>query len=133
MKIADFGVSVELTHTYACVTSWVGTVTYMSPERIQGQSYYADTDLWSLGIILVECAWGRYPYPDPDDEIEEVGFWELLKYITEKPSPKLGSEYSEAFQDFVSICLRKQASTRSSASELLKHPFVKKFEKTDKK
>ena len=53
--------------------------------------------------------------------------------MTKKPSPKLSNEFSEDFQDFVSICLRKAGGTRSSASELLKHPFIKKFEKVDKK
>jgi hypothetical protein len=56
-----------------------------------------------------------------------------MKYITKKPSPKLGPDFSEDFQDFVSICLRKKGGTRSSATELLKHPFIRKFEKVDKK
>jgi len=56
VKIADFGVSGTIANTVDCMTSWVGTVTYMSPERIQGESYFSDTDLWSLGIMLIECA-----------------------------------------------------------------------------
>lgn len=43
----------------------VGTVTYMSPERIKGDEYSYDSDMWSLGLTLVECALGRYPYPPP--------------------------------------------------------------------
>jgi mitogen-activated protein kinase kinase 1 len=43
----------------------VGTVTYMSPERIKGDEYSFDSDIWSLGLTLVECALGRYPYPPP--------------------------------------------------------------------
>lgn len=43
----------------------VGTVTYMSPERIKGEQYSYDSDIWSLGLTLVECALGRYPYPPP--------------------------------------------------------------------
>jgi len=38
-------------------------VTYMSPERINGDEYSFDSDMWSLGLTLVECALGRYPYP----------------------------------------------------------------------
>ena len=41
----------------------VGTVTYMSPERIRGDKYSFDSDIWSLGLTLVECAIGRFPYP----------------------------------------------------------------------
>jgi serine/threonine protein kinase len=40
----------------------VGTVTYMSPERIRGDSYSFNSDVWSLGLLLVEAAIGRYPY-----------------------------------------------------------------------
>jgi serine/threonine protein kinase len=39
----------------------------MSPERIKGESYYCDVDLWSLGLLLVELATGRFPYPDEED------------------------------------------------------------------
>lgn len=40
-------------------------MTYMSPERIKGEEYSYDSDMWSLGLTLVECALGRYPYPPP--------------------------------------------------------------------
>jgi len=50
IKIADFGVSGNLAHTLAKCASWVGTVHYMSPERISGGSYSYDSDIWSLGI-----------------------------------------------------------------------------------
>ena len=43
--------------------SWVGTVTYMSPERISGSSYSFSSDIWSLGLTLLEAALGRFPYP----------------------------------------------------------------------
>ena len=46
-----------------CIT-WVGTVTYMAPERIAGgnQGYGLPSDIWSLGITVMECALGRFPY-----------------------------------------------------------------------
>ena len=56
VKIADFGVSGKMEGTYDCMSTWVGTVSYMSPERLKGESYFADTDIWSLGLVLVECA-----------------------------------------------------------------------------
>jgi mitogen-activated protein kinase kinase 1 len=74
---------------------------------LKGESYYSDTDIWSLGLLLVECALGRFPYPDQDDDIQELGFWELMKYITLKDTPKLPDGFSEEFQDFISKCLRK--------------------------
>ena len=42
--------------------SWVGTVTYMSPERITGLAYSFSTDVWALGLTLLEAAAGRFPY-----------------------------------------------------------------------
>ena len=50
------------THRARCGLQ-VGTVTYMSPERIRGEKYSFDSDIWSLGLTLVECAIGRFPYP----------------------------------------------------------------------
>jgi len=51
----------------------------MSPERFKGEAYKSDTDLWSLGITLVELAKGKYPYFS--DGNEKKGFWELLDEI----------------------------------------------------
>ncbi len=44
--------------------NYAGTVSYMSPERILGQNYLSDIDIWSLAVTLVQCATGRFPYPD---------------------------------------------------------------------
>eukprot|EP01016_Furgasonia_blochmanni_P055353 TRINITY_DN923_c0_g3_i2.p1 TRINITY_DN923_c0_g3~~TRINITY_DN923_c0_g3_i2.p1 ORF type:complete len:362 (-),score=52.53 TRINITY_DN923_c0_g3_i2:219-1304(-) len=128
VKIADFGVSgvIEFTHDFR--TSFVGTVTYMSPERIRGEPYGSDTDLWSLGLSIFEMATGRFPYPDPDSGVQTLGFWDLVHYINTHPAPKLPSTFSKDICDFVSICLGKESGKRSSATELLKHPFVKKYE-----
>ena len=46
IKIADFGVSGELSNTLSKCASWVGTMHYMSPERISGDSYSFDSDVW---------------------------------------------------------------------------------------
>lgn len=44
-----------------CAT-FVGTVTYMSPERIRNDSYSYPADIWSLGLALFECGTGEFPY-----------------------------------------------------------------------
>lgn len=66
IKICDFGVSVQLIDSMA--NSFVGTRSYMSPERLQGNHYSIQSDIWSLGLSLVEMAIGRYPIPSPSDE-----------------------------------------------------------------
>lgn len=96
LKISDFGTSSQLSNSMSKCLSWVGTVTYMSPERIRGDSYSFNTDVWSLGLLVLECAVGRYPYPPQQQGASEtgagaaaaapapkLGFWELLEYIGE--------------------------------------------------
>jgi serine/threonine protein kinase len=62
VKLTDFGVSGQLASTVGTCASWLGTVTYMSPERIQGRSYTILSDIWSFGLTIVELALGAYPY-----------------------------------------------------------------------
>lgn len=62
VKIADFGVcSQQLENSLDMKVSWVGTLIYMSPERLLGQEYSFNSDIWSLGLTLMECAMGKYP------------------------------------------------------------------------
>jgi serine/threonine protein kinase len=46
---------------FQCAT-FVGTVTYMSPERIRNESYSYPADIWSLGLELLECGTREFPY-----------------------------------------------------------------------
>lgn len=64
IKICDFGVSGQLIDSMA--NSFVGTRSYMSPERLQGSQYSVASDLWSLGLSLLEMSLGCYPIPPPD-------------------------------------------------------------------
>lgn len=62
VKVSDFGLSAELQSSLAMCGTFVGTFKYMSPERIRNQPYDYASDIWSLGLTLIECATGRYPY-----------------------------------------------------------------------
>ncbi|KAF5353355.1 hypothetical protein D9756_007803 [Leucocoprinus leucothites] len=70
IKLCDFGVSGELINSIA--NTFVGTSIYMSPERIQGAEYSVKSDIWSLGITLVELATGRFPFSDDDPELSHT-------------------------------------------------------------
>uniref|UniRef100_A0A8C2J9I1 Mitogen-activated protein kinase kinase 2b n=1 Tax=Cyprinus carpio TaxID=7962 RepID=A0A8C2J9I1_CYPCA len=71
IKLCDFGVSGQLIDSMA--NSFVGTRSYMSPERLQGTHYSVQSDVWSMGLSLVELAIGRYPIPPPDaKELEGI-------------------------------------------------------------
>ncbi|KAG4387899.1 hypothetical protein AAZX31_09G064200 [Glycine max] len=60
VKITDFGVSVIMENTSGQANTFVGTYSYMSPERIIGNlhGYNYKSDIWSLGLILLKCATG---------------------------------------------------------------------------
>ncbi|EKU20136.1 ser thr kinase [Nannochloropsis gaditana CCMP526] len=62
VKVSDFGLSAELQSSLAMCGTFVGTFKYMSPERIRNDPYDYASDVWSLGLTLIECATGRYPY-----------------------------------------------------------------------
>lgn len=68
VKIADFGVSGNLKSTFDAKSTYVGTALYMSvktrnkPERFTGNDYLFDTDIWSFGLTILECAIGVFPY-----------------------------------------------------------------------
>ncbi|XP_063057435.1 dual specificity mitogen-activated protein kinase kinase 2a [Engraulis encrasicolus] len=71
IKLCDFGVSGQLIDSMA--NSFVGTRSYMSPERLQGTHYSVQSDIWSMGLSLVEMAIGRFPIPPPDaKELEAI-------------------------------------------------------------
>ncbi|ELW62385.1 Dual specificity mitogen-activated protein kinase kinase 1 [Tupaia chinensis] len=72
IKLCDFGVSGQLIDSMA--NSFVGTRSYMSPERLQGTHYSVQSDIWSMGLSLVEMAIGRYPIPPPDAKELELMF-----------------------------------------------------------
>eukprot|EP00244_Chara_vulgaris_P005667 TRINITY_DN2202_c0_g1_i1.p1 TRINITY_DN2202_c0_g1~~TRINITY_DN2202_c0_g1_i1.p1 ORF type:complete len:361 (-),score=51.76 TRINITY_DN2202_c0_g1_i1:719-1801(-) len=129
VKISDFGVSVVLANSMGQCASFVGTCTYMSPERINGGTYGYDCDIWSLGLSLMECALGRFPYQPPGNELGWGNFFDLLHTIVEQPPPTLPEDqFSPEFCDFITACLRKNPKERPSAGELLSHPFLKKYE-----
>jgi len=75
IKICDFGVSGELINSIA--DTFVGTSTYMSPERIQGAQYTVKSDVWSLGISLIELAFGHFPFADSDSDSDESDLSDL--------------------------------------------------------
>jgi len=126
IKIADFGVSGELSCTISKCASWVGTMHYMSPERITAAPYSYDSDLWSLGITMLELAIGHFPYVrrPAAQQAQRLVFWDLLDYIVESPPPVPPPTFSAEFHSFCAACLQKQPEQRSSAVDLLQHPLL---------
>jgi len=67
IKITDFGVSGEIAHTASFARTFVGTIQYMSPARIKGALHSTKSDIWSLGLVILECALGKYPYNSQEE------------------------------------------------------------------
>ncbi len=113
VKLCDFGVSGEF-GTKGDANTFIGTSYYMAPERIQGQSYTITSDVWSLGVTLLEVAQHRFPFPADGTEMQpRAGLIDLLTYIVRQPIPKLkdepdhGIKWSESFKYFIECwCVR---------------------------
>ncbi|GJX32382.1 mitogen-activated protein kinase kinase 1, partial [Tanacetum coccineum] len=132
VKITDFGVSAMLASSMGQRDTFVGTYNYMSPERISGKAYDYKSDIWSLGLVILECAIGRFPFIQSEDQQGGPTFYELLDAIVSKPPPTAPpDQFSPEFCSFVSACIQKDPKDRSSALDLLSHPFIKKFEDKD--
>ena len=120
VKVSDFGIVRELDDSLAQAKTFCGTLSYMSPERISGQEYSYDSDIWSFGLSIMTCALGKFPLP------ASGGYWSLLHKLRDEPPPELPeSEFSDVFRDFMKQCLIKEPKKRPSAKKLLKHPFVR--------
>ena len=120
VKLGDFGYTAQLSSTVESRKSIVGTPYWMAPELIRAQPYTFSVDIWSLGILCRELAEGEPPYV-------EVPPIRALFLIVSQGLPEISNIESRSpqFLDFLSLCLNPDPTKRPSATELLKHPFLK--------
>ncbi|BFF91577.1 dual specificity mitogen-activated protein kinase kinase 4 [Drosophila madeirensis] len=129
IKLCDFGISGQLVDSIA-KTKDAGCRPYMAPERIdpeRAKGYDVRSDVWSLGITLMEVATGNFPYRKWDSVFEQ-----LCQVVQGEP-PRLmtsynGMEFSKEFVEFVNTCLIKKESDRPKYSRLLEMPFIRRGE-----
>ncbi|KAL8783436.1 MAG: hypothetical protein Q9213_004636 [Squamulea squamosa] len=131
VKICDFGVSGNLVASIAKTN--IGCQSYMAPERIAsggvaqaganpgGGTYSVQSDIWSLGLSIIECAMGQYPYPP---ETYNNIFSQLSAIVDGEPPDLPQDDFSDEAKDFVRGCLNKIPKLRPTYAMLLRHPWL---------
>jgi serine/threonine protein kinase len=121
VKLADFGVSAQLTESINKKNTFVGTPFWMSPEVIMQTQHDGKADVWSLGITAIEMA----ELVPPHSAVHPM---RVLFLVPKEDAPKLQDQsttrWTPDFHSFIEMCLIKDPLRRPSALELLKHPFV---------
>ncbi|KAL0098235.1 kinase-like domain-containing protein [Phycomyces blakesleeanus] len=128
IKLCDFGVSGELINSVA--QTFTGTQYYMAPERIQGNAYQVQSDIWSLGLTLIEVSQNCPALPPPGQP--HLSIFELLDFIVRQPVPVIeGAHISEECRNFVAVCLTKDPQYRPGPNRMLEHPFIALWENVE--
>ncbi|ODQ80251.1 hypothetical protein BABINDRAFT_35970 [Babjeviella inositovora NRRL Y-12698] len=124
VKLADFGVSGQLSYTQVKRDTFVGTPFWMAPEVILRKAGYNEkADIWSLGITVIELAKGVPPHVGGEP-------MKVLFQIPSMPAPLLeddphGTAYSDLIKDFIKYCLVKNPAKRPSTTTLLRHKYFR--------
>ncbi|XP_041668430.1 mitogen-activated protein kinase kinase kinase kinase 5-like isoform X2 [Cheilinus undulatus] len=124
VKLADFGISAQITATLARRMSFIGTPYWMAPEvaavEIKG-GYNELCDIWSVGITAIELAELQPPMFD----VHPLRVLFLMSKSGYQP-PKLKdkSKWSSMFYNFVKAMLVRNPKKRPSASKMLSHMFL---------
>ncbi|KAL8522664.1 hypothetical protein ACS0TY_012703 [Phlomoides rotata] len=128
VKIADFGTSRVLAQTMDNCNSSVGTIAYMSPERINTDLNHGKYDgfagdIWSLGVSILEFYLGKFPFA-----VGRQGDWaSLMCAICMSQPPEAPASASREFRDFIACCLQRDPAKRWPAGQLLRHPFISQY------
>eukprot|EP00747_Dinoflagellata_sp_TGD_P167761 gnl/TRDRNA2_/TRDRNA2_192815_c0_seq1.p1 gnl/TRDRNA2_/TRDRNA2_192815_c0~~gnl/TRDRNA2_/TRDRNA2_192815_c0_seq1.p1 ORF type:complete len:356 (+),score=71.79 gnl/TRDRNA2_/TRDRNA2_192815_c0_seq1:67-1134(+) len=120
VKLTDFGISKEVNAAVngGLAQTFLGTATYMSPERALGKDYSFNSDIWSAGMVIYELATGSYPFPSD-------AFLELYDHLCVRPEPRLDpGKFPAELCEFVAQCLTREEARRPDAQTLCDHELI---------
>uniref|UniRef100_A0A3Q3BC29 Mitogen-activated protein kinase kinase kinase kinase n=1 Tax=Kryptolebias marmoratus TaxID=37003 RepID=A0A3Q3BC29_KRYMA len=124
IKLADFGVSAQITATLAKRKSFIGTPYWMAPEvaAVERKGGYNQLcDIWAVGITAIELAELQPPMFDLHPM---RALFLMTKSNFQPPKLKDKIKWTNNFHHFVKLALTKNPKKRPTAEKLLQHPFV---------
>ena len=116
IKVMDFGIARAKNSHLTQDNNVLGTAHYVSPEQTRGQELGATSDIYSLGVVMYECATGRVPF-DGDDAISVA-----LKQVNELPIPpsQVNPGVDPALERIILKCMEKDPANRFQTADELR-------------
>ncbi len=116
IKVMDFGIARAKNSHLTQDNNVLGTAHYVSPEQTRGQQLGPTSDIYSLGVVMYECATGRVPF-DGDDAISVA-----LKQVNELPVPpsQINSNIDGNLERIILRCMEKDPANRFQTAEELR-------------
>ncbi|XP_042652197.1 calcium/calmodulin-dependent protein kinase type II subunit delta isoform X4 [Tyto alba] len=120
VKLADFGLAIEVQGEQQAWFGFAGTPGYLSPEVLRKDPYGKPVDMWACGVILYILLVGYPPFWDED---QHRLYQQIKAGAYDFPSPEWDTVTPEA-KDLINKMLTINPGKRITASEALKHPWI---------
>ncbi|KAK5640106.1 hypothetical protein RI129_010917 [Pyrocoelia pectoralis] len=120
VKLADFGLAIEVQGEQQAWFGFAGTPGYLSPEVLKKEPYGKPVDIWACGVILYILLVGYPPFWDED---QHRLYAQIKAGAYDYPSPEWDTVTPEA-KNLINQMLTVNPSKRITASEALKHPWI---------
>ncbi|XP_066576983.1 calcium/calmodulin-dependent protein kinase type II delta 1 chain isoform X21 [Amia ocellicauda] len=120
VKLADFGLAIEVQGDQQAWFGFAGTPGYLSPEVLRKDPYGKPVDMWACGVILYILLVGYPPFWDED---QHRLYQQIKAGAYDFPSPEWDTVTPEA-KDLINKMLTINPAKRITAAEALKHPWI---------
>ncbi|XP_041914713.1 calcium/calmodulin-dependent protein kinase type II subunit beta isoform X35 [Alosa alosa] len=120
VKLADFGLAIEVQGDQQAWFGFAGTPGYLSPEVLRKEAYGKPVDIWACGVILYILLVGYPPFWDED---QHKLYQQIKAGAYDFPSPEWDTVTPEA-KNLINQMLTINPAKRINAQEALKHPWV---------